>query len=157
MSQNGKDWKEISTELSKKDKARPASTFTVDTRPPTTASLVQNKSESHFVSQISTEEAIEFLNKKKTNEKPNISIEDAIKNISSNNKIDLKVNAEDDQKTRIFSKFWSMPSGINSDKVWKTQRDQRAASEIIARQRKHDDAEDEGILMKIKKRHKISY
>ena len=158
MSQNGKDWKEISTELSKKDKARPASTFTVDTRPPTTASLVQNKSESHFVSQISSEEALEFLNKKKTNEKANISIEDAIKNISANNtKIDLNVNAEDEQKPRIFSKFWSMPNGLNSDKVWKTQREQRAESEIIARQRKHDGVEDEGILMKIKKRHKISY
>lgn len=159
MSQNGKDWKEISTELSKKDKARPASTFTVDTRPPTTASLVQNKTESHFVSQISSEEAIEFLNKKKTSEKVNISIEDAIKNISYNNKtkIDLKVSDEDEQKPRIFSKFWSMPNGLNSDKVWKTQREQRAESEIIARQRKHDDVEDEGILMKIKKRHKISH
>lgn len=156
MSQNGKDWKEISTELSKKAKARPASTYTLDTRPPTTASLVQNKTESYFVSQVSSEEALEFLNKKKTNEKANISIEDAIKNISSI-KTKLEVNADDEQKPRIFSKFWSMPNGLNSDKVWKTQREQRAESEIIARQRKHNDVEDEGILMKIKKRHKISY
>ena len=50
-----------------------------------------------------------------------------------------------------------MPNGLNSDRVWKSQREQRAESEIIARQRKHDDHEDESLLNKLKKRHKISY
>ena len=92
MLQNGKDWKEISEELSVEAKARPVSVFTVDTRPGTTASLascVQNSAQSHFVSQISEQEAIQFLNRKKTAEKPSISIEDAIKKIStSSSRID---------------------------------------------------------------------
>ena len=167
MLQNGKDWKEISEELSVEAKARPVSVFTVDTRPGTTASLascVQNSAQSHFVSQISEQEAIQFLNRKKTAEKPSISIEDAIKKIStSSSRIDPeRTEAEEagagTSKPRIFSKFWGAAADSGAA-VWRTQRDQRAASEIIALQRRHEEqAEDTGGFMKkFTKRHKISY
>lgn len=169
MLQNGKDWKEISEELSVEAKARPVSVFTVDTRPGTTASVascVQNSAQSHFVSQISEQEAIQFLNRKKTAEKPSISIEDAIKKIStSSSRIDPE-RAETEEagagagagKPRIFSKFWGAAADSGAA-VWRTQRDQRAASEIIALQRRHEEqAEDTGGFMKkFTKRHKISY
>ena len=93
--------------------------------------------------------------KHKSEEKLNISIEEAIKNISANKKIEA--TATDEPKQKIFTKFWSMPNGINSDKVWKTQRDQRAESEIIRRQRKNEASEDVGFWDKLKNRHKTSY
>ena len=167
MLQNGKDWKEISEELSVEAKARPVSVFTVDTRPGTTASLascVQNSAQSHFVSQISEQEAIQFLNRKKTAEKPSISIEDPIKKIStSSSRIDPERTEAEEAgagtgKPRIFSKFWGAAADSGAA-VWRTQRDQRAASEIIALQRRHEEqAEDTGGFMKkFTKRHKISY
>ena len=93
--------------------------------------------------------------KQRSEEKLNISIEDAIKSISDNKKIEAIAN--DEPKHKIFTKFWSMPNGINSDKVWKNQRDQRAESEIIRRQRKNDSNEDVGFWNKLKNRHKTSY
>ena len=109
---------------------------------------------------MSSREALNSLNKKKASkeEKASISIEEAIRKIStSNNRIDLSKTEDAEANPKIFTKFWSMPNGLNSDRVWKSQREQRAESEIIARQRKHDDHEDESLLNKLKKRHKLSY
>lgn len=132
--------------------------MTINTRPPTTTSIVQSRSKSHFVSQMSSREAMESPKAKaKSVERLNISIEDAIKNISATNKLDTANSNTVEPEQKIFKKFWSMPSGVNSDKVWKNQRDQRAESEIIARQRKHDDLQDEAFLKSLKIKHKISY
>ena len=61
-------------------------------------------------------------------------------------------------KPRIFSKFWGAAADSGAA-VWRTQRDQRAASEIIALQRRHEEQAEEtgGFMKKFTKRHKISY
>ena len=95
------------------------------------------------------------------NNRDNINIEDAIRAISraDQHKTSQSPTAEmledSEYKPRIFSKFWS--DNKKSDKVWKTQREQRAESEIIAKQRKRDDVEDESLIQKLRRRQKISY
>ena len=136
---------------------------TLYTRPQTGASnvsVVQNKENSHFVSQISSMEALAGQDKAREN---NINIEDAIRAISradhhkiSQTSIKTETLEDSSLKPRIFSKFWSAENQ-KSDKVWKTQREQRAESEIIARQRKRDDVEDESLIQKLRRRQKISY
>ena len=148
---------------------------TLYTRPQTGASIVsvvQNKESSHFVSQMSSTEALGLINNNNHhnnhNNRDNINIEDAIRAISraDQHKTSQSPTAEmledSEFKPRIFSKFWSVGGGANSDnkksdKVWKTQREQRAESEIIAKQRKRDDVEDESLIQKLRRRQKISY
>ena len=134
------------------------------TRPQTGASVVsvvQNKESSHFVSQMSSTEALGLINNN-NNSSNHINIEDAIRAISraEQPKISQSPTAEmleeSELKPRIFSKFWSSENQ-KSDKVWKTQREQRAESEIIAKQRKRDDVEDESLIQKLRRRQKISY
>ena len=147
------------------------STLYNNTRPQTGASVVsvvQNKENSHFVSQMSSTEALGLINNNNNNNtRDNINIEDAIRAISraDQHKTSKSPTAEmleaAEFKPRIFSKFWSV-GGANSenqksDKVWKTQREQRAESEIIARQRKRDGVEDESLIQKLRRRQKISY
>ena len=149
---------------------------TLVTRPQTGASVVsvvQNKERSHFVSQMSSTEALGLINNTRdninnNNNNNNINIEDAIRAISRSEQHKMSQSPtseilEDggEFKPRIFSKFWSVGGvgGENpkSDKVWKTQREQRAESEIIAKQRKRDDVEDESLIQKLRRRQKISY
>ena len=146
------------------------STLYTATRPQTGASVVsvvQNKESSHFVSQMSSTEALGLINNNNHSRDNNINIEDAIRAISraDQHKTSKSPTAEmleaAEFKPRIFSKFWSV-GGANSenqksDKVWKTQREQRAESEIIAKQRKRDDVEDESLIQKLRRRQKISY
>ena len=126
-------------------------------------SVVQNRESSHFVSQMSSTEALGLINNNNHNHTSNnINIEDAIRAISraDQHKTSQSPTAEmledSEFKPRIFSKFWSAENQ-KSDKVWKTQREQRAESEIIARQRKRDDVEDESLIQKLRRRQKISY
>ena len=147
------------------------STLYTATRPQTGASVVsvvQNKESSHFVSQMSSTEALGLINNNNNNHRDNnINIEDAIRAISraDQNKTSQSPTGEmledSEFKPRIFSKFWSVGGANNenqkSDKVWKTQREQRAESEIIAKQRKRDDVEDESLIQKLRRRQKISY
>ena len=126
-------------------------------------SVVQNRESSHFVSQMSSTEALGLINNNNNNHTSNnINIEDAIRAISraDQHKTSQSPTAEmledSEFKPRIFSKFWSAENQ-KSDKVWKTQREQRAESEIIARQRKRDDVEDESLIQKLRRRQKISY
>ena len=126
-------------------------------------SVVQNRESSHFVSQMSSTEALGLINNNNNNHTSNnINIEDAIRAISraDQRKTSQSPTAElledSEFKPRIFSKFWSAENQ-KSDKVWKTQREQRAESEIIARQRKRDDVEDESLIQKLRRRQKISY
>lgn len=115
---------------------------------------------------MSSTEALGGLDRNRDNS--NINIEDAIRAISraDQHKISqtstLTETMEDNEfKPRIFSKFWSVGGAPNdnipSDKVWKTQREQRAESEIIAKQRKRDGVEDESLIQKLTRRQKISY
>ena len=100
-------------------------------------------------------------------ENSNINIDDAIRAISRSDQHKISQSPtgdtveEDERKPRIFSKFWSVGGVPNenssSDKVWKTQREQRAESEIIAKQRKRDGLEDESLIQKLRRRQKISY
>ena len=101
-------------------------------------------------------------------ETSSINIEDAIRAISRADQHKISQTStvtetleETDFKPRIFSKFWSVGGASNenlpSDKVWKTQREQRAESEIIAKQRKRDGVEDESLIQKLSRRQKISY
>ena len=138
---------------------------TLYTRPQTGASVVsvvQNRESSHFVSQMSSTEALGLINNNNNHTSNNINIEDAIRAISraDQRKTSQSPTAElledSEFKPRIFSKFWSAENQ-KSDKVWKTQREQRAESEIIARQRKRDDVEDESLIQKLRRRQKISY
>ena len=132
--------------------------MTINTRPPTTTNIVESRSRSHFVSQMSSKEALKSPKAKaKSVERLNISIEDAIKNISATNKLDSANSNTVEPEKKIFRKFWSMPTGVNSDKVWKNQRDQRAESEIIAKQRKQDELQYEAFQKTLKIRHKMSY
>ena len=147
------------------------STLYTATRPQTGASVVsvvQNKESSHFVSQMSSTEALGLINNNNNNHRDNnINIEDAIRAISraDQNKTSQSPTGEmledSEFKPRIFSKFWSVggakTENQKSDKVWKTQREQRAESEIIAKQRKRDDVEDESLIQKLRRRQKISY
>ena len=126
-------------------------------------SVVQNRESSHFVSQMSSTEALGLINNNNNNHTSNnINIEDAIRAISRADQHKTSQSPtgellEDSEfKPRIFSKFWSAENQ-KSDKVWKTQREQRAESEIIARQRKRDDVEDESLIQKLRRRQKISY
>ena len=126
-------------------------------------SVVQNRESSHFVSQMSSTEALGLINNNNNNHTSNnINIEDAIRAISradqrKTSQSPIGELLEDSEfKPRIFSKFWSAENQ-KSDKVWKTQREQRAESEIIARQRKRDDVEDESLIQKLRRRQKISY
>ena len=126
-------------------------------------SVVQNRESSHFVSQMSSTEALGPINNNNNNHTSNnINIEDAIRAISRADQRKTSQSPtgellEDSEfKPRIFSKFWSAENQ-KSDKVWKTQREQRAESEIIARQRKRDDVEDESLIQKLRRRQKISY
>lgn len=143
------------------------SSSTLYTRPQTGASnvsVVQNKESSHFVSQISSTEALAGQDKAREN---NINIEDAIRAISradhhkiSQTSIKTETLEDSSLKPRIFSKFWSVggaASESQSDKVWKTQREQRAESEIIAKQRRRDDLQDESLIQKLTRRQKFSY
>ena len=125
-------------------------------------SVVQNRESSHFVSQMSSTEALGLINNNNNHTSNNINIEDAIRAISRADQRKTSQSPtgemlEDSEfKPRIFSKFWSAENQ-KSDKVWKTQREQRAESEIIARQRKRDDVEDESLIQKLRRRQKISY
>ena len=126
-------------------------------------SVVQNRESSHFVSQMSSTEALGLINNNNNNHTSNnINIEDAIRAISradqrkTNQSPTGELLEDSEFKPRIFSKFWSAENQ-KSDKVWKTQREQRAESEIIARQRKRDDVEDESLIQKLRRRQKISY
>ena len=126
-------------------------------------SVVQNRESSHFVSQMSSTEALGLINNNNHNHTSNnINIEDAIRAISradqrkTNQSPTGELLEDSEFKPRIFSKFWSAENQ-KSDKVWKTQREQRAESEIIARQRKRDDVEDESLIQKLRRRQKISY
>ena len=144
------------------------STLYTATRPQTGASVVsviQNRESSHFVSQMSSTEALGLINNNTTTNNNNnniINIEDAIRAISradqrkTNQSPTGELLEDSEFKPRIFSKFWSAENQ-KSDKVWKTQREQRAESEIIARQRKRDDVEDESLIQKLRRRQKISY
>lgn len=125
-------------------------------RPQTNNSIVESKSKRHFVGHISSKTALKNSQEEDKAEKLNISIEEAIKNIASTNNNRISSSKKEDSPKKVYTKFWSMPNGLDSDKIWKSQRDQRAASEIIASQRRHEEEADEGILRKLRRNQKLS-
>ena len=149
--QNGRDWKEFEKFLSKSVKPRPESTLTV-TRPNTNNSIVQNRSKSHFVGQMSSKNLTEQDRK---SSKLNISIERAIQDISSTNN-----KTSSNATKQVYTKFWSMPNGLNYDSSstssWKAQREQRAQSEIIAKQRNFENEQSDRLIEKIRRKQKLS-
>ena len=115
---------EFQAELSKADKARPATSSTIYTRPPTASSVIQSRSKSHFVSQISSQEALRSL-ERETNkpeedeEKYEVTRKRATflppaspefspkKTIVENTALARLGGGEEGDGTRIFEKFWS--------------------------------------------------
>ena len=197
---------ELRDELSKNDKARPATSSTVYTRPQSTAaSVIENRSRNHFISQISTKEALESLEREKRrgtegqeeehNELSFSPVQDAPskkisierftpkspkkisverftptspKKISGERRTPRRGAASPDRgegreeggaaspdSRRQFSKFWSEEVERGAPgRVWNVKREQRAESEIIARQRRWQDVEDESLIRKISKKQK---
>ena len=163
---------EFQAELSKADKARPATSSTIYTRPPTASSVIQSRSKSHFVSQISSQEALRSL-ERETNkpeedeEKYEVTRKRATvlppaspefspkKTIVENTALARLGGGEEGDGTRIFEKFWSGEQGAAKvGRVWDMKREQRAESEIIARQRRWQHDEDRGLIRKISRRQK---
>ena len=61
---------------------------------------------------------------------------------------------------QVYTKFWSMPNGLNYDSSstssWKAQREQRAQSEIIAKQRNFENEQSDRLIEKIRRKQKLS-